>query len=471
MTNLLQRCMILSSPLLLLLLLTTHQTTVIEAAKPIGIHIDIEPHSLADEGWDNNGGPATISLANQWLDLLEKIMAKTQDTNIPVTIDIAKAYSSVVQIPRNGITKSLADHAMDIVDNVVLMAYRDFFDELADCDGTNHKNCDKANSLKEIVQQLLDVVTNGGHSGKTVQFGVETNPDVGDKVTFGEEGEAFMEQQLDKSAQHFKDDSTFEGIYVHDFTWATVDSFTDDSLRDTASDRTCRSMWMWTDKYVLSKEGKTPQDLVPILHSHSVDNIAVASEWFFLELKPQFVNFINTMGDNGITVELLLANHRWALEVNHPIIMGLVEDAVELITNMNGSVTSAGQCQPLRSTTPPKTCGSDIGKPGVIRTFCEGAGRVNENSKHAQFYELDEKNKKKVLDYECEGQACTAEECCKIGRKRMCKNTNKRGEKQKFKQNQCKKGWKLDKKKKNKPCTAENGLICTNSNCCKKKKN
>jgi len=317
-------------------------------AKPVGIHLDIEPHSLP--GWDYNGGAQTELIANQWLDLLKLVKAETGD-DIPLTVDFAMQYSSVVQITRNGETKSVADHALDIVDNVVLMAYRDY-GVVSDCSETNHAiSCDKENSIVFKTQALLNV-TSG--RGKSVKFGVETNPDVCDginncKLTFGDEGEAYMERVLEDTVEHFLPNPDFTGIFVHDFVNSISDSFTDSSLRPSASERSCRSYWMWDDKYVLSKDGKTPEDLVPILHAHSIDNLAVASRWYFEIYKDQFKEFVNVMGENGITVELLLANtgHTWALAVNHAEAMAIVEDAVSFINEMNGSVTSVGQCTPI----------------------------------------------------------------------------------------------------------------------------
>lgn len=312
----------------------------VDAAKPVGLHLDIEVHSLP--GWDHNGGTQTQSMANQWLDLLEKIKAETGE-DIPLTVDFAMQYS-VIDIERNGVTKLLGAHAFDIVDNAVLMAYRDYAVE-SDCPETMHKKCAYSDGIRFHTDALLDLAVAGSHS---VKLGVETNSKViPDKVSFGLEGEAYMERVLKDTVEYFQPNLELTGVVVHDFISATDTAFTDVALRPSASERSCRSVWMWDDRYVLSKDGLSPEDLVPIIHAHSIDNIVLASRWFFKEYKPDLEKFVDIMGQNGISVELLLANHEWSLSPGHDEVISLVQDAVSFINEMSGVVENRAQCAPI----------------------------------------------------------------------------------------------------------------------------
>jgi len=312
----------------------------VDAAKPIGLHLDIEVHSLP--GWNRNGGAQTESMANQWLDLLEKIKAETGD-HIPLTVDFAMQYKDV-EIERNGIRKLLAAHAFDIVDNAVLMAYRDYAIE-SDCPETVHKKCADSDGIRFHTDALLELAVAGSQS---VKIGVETNPTVKpDKVSFGLEGEAYMERVLKDTVKYFQPNPELTGVVVHDFIHATDEDFTDSSLRPTASKRSCRSVWMWDDRYVLNKQEFSPEALVPIIHAHSIDNIILASRRFFEIYKPDLKRFVNVMGENGISVELLLANYEWALTPNHMDAISIVKDAVSFIKEMSGSVEKAAQCAPI----------------------------------------------------------------------------------------------------------------------------
>jgi len=301
-----------------------------DAAKPVGIHLDIEVHSLP--GWGDN----QQAWGNEWLDLMGKLATAANSTTL--TVDFAMQYSSVVQINRDGQTRSLADWALDVVDNVVLMAYRDY-GTVADCAGTNHQNCGETDSIVFHSQELLDLA----RENTTVKIGVETNPGTIDKVNFGDEGEAYMEMVLGNVIDHFSPVPQFEGIAVHDLTHATHPDFTNATLRATAADRACRSVWLWDNCYIVGDHGscdgtKTPEGLVAIAHDHSINNFIVESQWFFEIFRDDLETFVNVLGENGISVELLFADHSWSRADSHPEIVALVEEAVTFIGEMSGSV-------------------------------------------------------------------------------------------------------------------------------------
>jgi len=317
-----------------------------DAAKPVGIHLDIEVHSLS--GWGDSTNQQVWG--NEWLDLMGKLAAVTAGST-PLTVDFAMQYSKVVQINRDGETRSLADWALDVVDNVVLMAYRDYaFGDVEDCAWTNHMNCGETDSIVFHSQELLDLA----RKDTTVKIGVETNPGTTDKVNFGLEGEAYMEMALGKVIDHFSPVPQFEGIAVHDLTHATDPKFTDASLRATAADRACRSVWLWDNCYIIGNKAscdgtKTPEGLVALAHEHSINNFIVESQWFFEIYREDLKHFVNVLGENSISVELLFADHSWSRADNHAEIVTLVEEAVTFIGEMEGSVKKKTRhCKPKR---------------------------------------------------------------------------------------------------------------------------
>ena len=309
-----------------------------DAAKPVGIHLDIEVHSLA--GWQNSSNQQ--AWGNEWLDLMGKLADLTAGST-PLTVDFAMQYSNVVQIYRDGETRSLADWALDVLDNVVLMAYRDYANgDDEDCTGTNHMKCGETDSIVFHSQKLLDLA----RKGTTVKIGVETNPETIDKVNFGLEGEEYMERALSKVIDHFSPSPQFEGIVVHDLKHATELEFTDASMRATAADRACRSVWLWDGCYVIENQAacdddvpKTPEGLVALALEHSINNVIVDSEWFFEIYRDDLKKFVNVLGENDISVELLFANNSWSRADNHSKIITLVKEAVKFIGEMEGSVT------------------------------------------------------------------------------------------------------------------------------------
>jgi len=325
------------------------------AAKPIGIHLDIEVHSLS--GW---GGGNQQSWANQWLDLLEQAK-KIAGPNIPLTVDFAMQYTSVVQITRNGETKSLADWALDIVDRAVLMAYRDY-GTVDDCHLTNHKKCGETDSISHHYNELLTLA----ESKKTnknkiynIQIGVETNKDTLDKINFGLEGEAYMESVLNNLTRQFDHRSSFGGIVVHDLTHATTKSyFIDTSMRPTSSSRVCRSVWVWDTCYITRVGGscngsKTPQHLIDLAKDYSISNIVIDSQWFFGIYKSKFKKFVNLAAKNGITVEILFANHSWSLSENHAEVLTLLKQAKKFMKRMKDTPVVSN---PKHCVTENKTC-------------------------------------------------------------------------------------------------------------------
>jgi len=70
---------------------------------------------------------------------------------------------------------------------------------------------------------------------------------------------------------------------------------------------------------------------------------------FFEIYSDALKNFVNKLGEHGITVELLLADYSWSRANKHADAVALVEDAISFIDSMDSSVISTGHCVPVRS--------------------------------------------------------------------------------------------------------------------------
>jgi hypothetical protein len=84
--------------------------------------------------------------------------------------------------------------------------------------------------------------------------------------------------------------------------------------------------------------GRTPRDLVTVANTFGIDNIILECGWFN-EYKPYLREFVTVMADNGISVELLLADYSWSLAPKHSEALSAMEDVIEFVNEINdGSV-------------------------------------------------------------------------------------------------------------------------------------
>jgi hypothetical protein len=174
----------------------TFTKSISTGARPIGIHLDVEPYLLPE--WDSDR-PSTIT---QYLELLgdaEQELAASS-TNLTLTVDIPFWYDTVTATYKS-VTQSLSQHVQDITDRVVIMDYRDF-----------------AEGNDGIIHHAQDEMDYAQNIGKGVVIGIETNDVEPEKVTFFEEGEAVMEDELALVEQHYHTSSAFRGFAIHDYS-------------------------------------------------------------------------------------------------------------------------------------------------------------------------------------------------------------------------------------------------------------
>lgn len=161
-------------------------------APPVGVHFDVEPYNLPEYKADVNSG------ANQYLDLLEKIRAVTSPSKLYFAKAIPLGFE-FQSVNRGGQTVKLSHAAIERVDRVMLMDYRD--------------------TSNRIIDDASDEMQYAASKGKKVVIGVETACDTGEvhTITFCEEGKAALETALLNVSNAFGSNSAFAGMAVHDY--------------------------------------------------------------------------------------------------------------------------------------------------------------------------------------------------------------------------------------------------------------
>ncbi|WP_018752052.1 hypothetical protein [Paenibacillus sanguinis] len=163
-----------------------------------GVHHDNEPYTLPD--WSENRQELSVD----YLDLAAKSQQLLADSGSSMTFsgDIPFWYDTF-SITHNGITKEMHKHVQDVMDYVTIMDYRDF-----------------AEGPDGIIQNGQNEVDYGSAIGKKVVIGVETYEVPGDPefVTFYEEGEAYMNQELEKVEAYFASADGYGGQAIHYYT-------------------------------------------------------------------------------------------------------------------------------------------------------------------------------------------------------------------------------------------------------------
>lgn len=166
-------------------------------ALPVAMHLDIEPWSLQEWADDVEG------IANQLLDLFDKVRARLHEIDLPLTVDIPVWFDRV-PVSRDGRpARPLYQLVIDAVDGVTLMNYRNTYQRLID----------------DAAPELLYA----SGAGKPVVVGVETLCIEPASITFCGIGRDVMESKLasldlDMPLQY----SSYSGHAVHHF-WSFRD--------------------------------------------------------------------------------------------------------------------------------------------------------------------------------------------------------------------------------------------------------
>jgi hypothetical protein len=159
---------------------------------PVGVQFDVEPYNLPEYKADPNAG------GNQYLDMLEKIRAVTAPSKLYFSKAIPLGFE-FQDISRGGTTRKLSHAAIERVDRVILMDYRD--------------------TSARIIDDASDEIQHAAVSGKKLVIGVETACDTGEvqTITFCEEGSGALEAALAKVTSTFGSNGAFAGMAVHHY--------------------------------------------------------------------------------------------------------------------------------------------------------------------------------------------------------------------------------------------------------------
>jgi hypothetical protein len=177
--------------------LTNYQNGSTSFQKFAGVHLDVEPYLYS--GWKSNQSETIKS----YQALLVRAKTSTTALNLPLEADMPFWFDEVSY--KNSYGKGiLAEWVISKTDSVTIMAYRD--------------------SASLIIDVVKNEVALAGKYGKSLVVGVETGQtDEGNNISFYEEGEAYMNQELAKVNGHYTGVSGFNGIAVHHVgSWLTM---------------------------------------------------------------------------------------------------------------------------------------------------------------------------------------------------------------------------------------------------------
>lgn len=155
-----------------------------------GIVADVEPYLLAD--WAD--GRKRSRLISSYLKNLQAARQAAGSTTMFAAVPF---WWDLPDYQTKG--KLLVEHVLAGTDGIVVMAYRD-----------------SAEGSDGIIEHARFEIDLGSAMDRTVVIGVETGPASLDKVTFAEEGEAFMESQLAIVEATFAGGS-YGGVAIHHY--------------------------------------------------------------------------------------------------------------------------------------------------------------------------------------------------------------------------------------------------------------
>lgn len=305
--------------------------------RPVGVHFDVEPAALPG-GAEGN--------AAQFISLFQKLKAVTNgqtrlSADLPMGMGLKPLGAWYYQ------NRPISYHIADIVDSVTLMAYRD-----------------KAAPTNGITDHAAGYLNYARQIGKKVVVGVETNCNLGDIVSFCEEGQSYMEGQLSSAVSTLNSyGSTFGGLAIHDYEGFVALSGVSSSLR-LSSNVPCRAMWVWTHTVV--NDAAARAKFIDFCVRMRICTVYQESQGLVDTSKQtQLRSFVNDLWAKGISVEILFGNHEWTYTANHPQAVNLAKAAVNFINSFpagGGSVT--GTPQTPSTTGAPNNNGGDVGNTG-----------------------------------------------------------------------------------------------------------
>jgi len=326
------------------------------------IHVDVEPHSTKDPNgrkpWNSNISERN-RISTEWLEMLRIMKSRLDLTTHTLTVDVAMQYSmpasgmagGIVVDAMTGKSQPLLRHCLEIVDNVVLMDYRNFFDE-NNCEFVGGAypgaSCPKSDSIRSHAEEALDIVKT--FPGKRFSVGVETAPvsksaGIPNKLTFASlpSKEVALEAALTQVVETLGPEypTVPIGLVVHDFGYyKALAKFSDINAVNRqlhGGQRYCRSMWLWDTDYLHPNKGgrgKTQQNVLDFAKSHGVSTIILNALKYNVnkDLAPTTKAFILKAWAQDIDVELMLAEigHGFARKEKHGEVIVQLDKAIRM---------------------------------------------------------------------------------------------------------------------------------------------
>ncbi|MEH7118986.1 amidase [Neobacillus vireti] len=169
--------------------LKTYQNGSSSLQKFAGVHLDVEPYLYS--GWSTNQAAAIKSYQS----LLLKAKSSTIALTLPLEADLPFWFDEVSY--KNTFGKGiLAEWVIANTSSITIMAYRD-----------------SAPMIIDLVKNELSLT---GKYNKQIVLGVETGQtDEGGGISFFEEGEVFMNQELAEVKSFYSQTPAFGGTAIH----------------------------------------------------------------------------------------------------------------------------------------------------------------------------------------------------------------------------------------------------------------
>lgn len=169
----------------------THYERTYEDAPFTGIHVDVEPYLHPQWATDE------AYVIEQFQHFLTTAKKQADALSLPLEADLPFWFDEVSFNNAYG-TGNVAQWAIERLDGITLMAYRD-----------------DANTIIDITKQEMAFAN---QAGTPLTIGVETmQSDEGDFVSFYGRSVDYIQQQLEMVTKHYEQDA-FRGIAVHHYT-------------------------------------------------------------------------------------------------------------------------------------------------------------------------------------------------------------------------------------------------------------
>ncbi len=172
--------------------LTEYQETALEEEKFTGIHLDVEPYLQEQYHINRN------AVLENYQDFLMHALGQSEGLALPLAIDIPFWFDEVSYDTKYG-SGILAQWIISRVKNITIMAYRD-----------------SALDNNGIIQLVSTEIELANKYDAVIIIAVETQrSDEGNTISFYEEGQQYMNNELNKVYNTYQASLSFGGFAIH----------------------------------------------------------------------------------------------------------------------------------------------------------------------------------------------------------------------------------------------------------------